>query len=247
MSSNKAYGGKNIYGASVGVLMLDTRFPRIPGDIGNAQTWDFSLMYKIVRGASVKKVVCEGAEGLLQDFIDAGLELVDMGADGITTTCGFLALYQQELAAALKVPVATSSLMQIPMVQALLPPDKKVGVLTVSSANLGASHFEAIGVPLDTPVMGTEAGQEFSRVLINNEEVLDIDLARQDIIKAGRALQTSCPELGAIVLECTNMMPYAADLQHALGIPVYSMYTFLSWFQSGLMPKRFTTIPYGSC
>ena len=240
MNSSKAYGGKNVYGASVGVLMLDTRFPRIPGDIGHAGTWDFPLMYHIVRGASVQKVVCENAEGLLQDFIDAGLELVDMGADGITTTCGFLALYQNELAEALKVPVATSSLMQIPLVQSLLPPGKKVGVLTVSAANLGEPHLKAIGVPLDTPIMGTEQGQEFSRVLINNETVLDVNLARQDLIQAGKALQVSCPELGAVVLECTNMMPYAADLQRALGIPIYSMYTFLNWFQSGLMPKRFS-------
>jgi hypothetical protein len=241
MSSLKAYGGKNIYGASVGVLMLDTRFPRIPGDIGHAGTWDFPMLYKIVRGASVEKVVCQGAEGLLQDFIDAGRELVDMGADGITTTCGFLSLYQNELAEALDVPVATSSLMQIPMVQSLLPPHKQVGVLTVSAANLGESHLKAIGVPLDTPIVGTEQGQEFSRVLINNETVLDVDLARQDLIQAGKALQASCSELGAVVLECTNMMPYAADLQRSLGVPVYSMYTLLNWFQSGLMPKRFSS------
>ena len=241
MSSLKAYGGKNIYGASVGVLMLDTRFPRIPGDIGHAGTWDFPMLYKIVQGASVEKVVCQGAEGLLQDFIDAGRELVDMGADGITTTCGFLSLYQNELADALDVPVATSSLMQIPMVQSLLPPNKQVGVLTVSAANLGESHLKAIGAPLDTPIVGTEQGQEFSRVLINNETVLDVDLARQDLIQAGKALQASCSELGAVVLECTNMMPYAADLQRSLGVPVYSMYTLLNWFQSGLMPKRFSS------
>lgn len=240
MSSPKAYGGKNVYGASVGVLMLDTRFPRIPGDIGHAGTWNFPLMYHIVRGASVQKVICENADGLLQGFINAGLELVDMGADGITTTCGFLALYQNELAEALKVPVATSSLMQIPMVKSLLPPSKKVGVLTVSAENLSVSHLKSIGVPLDTPVIGTDQGQEFSRVIINNETVLDIDLARRDLIQAGQMLKASHPDLGAVVLECTNMMPYAADIQRALGIPVYSMFTFLNWFQAGLMPKRFS-------
>ena len=108
----KARGGKSIYGASVGILMLDARFPRIIGDMGNALTWDFPVHYKVVRSASPDLVVRKGAAGTLGLFIDAAHELVRDGVDGITTNCGFLALFQEELRAALPVPVATSSLMQ---------------------------------------------------------------------------------------------------------------------------------------
>src|SRR5580693_8507390 len=118
MNPRVARGGKAIYGAAVGILMLEARFPRIPGDMGNAGTWPFPVLYKVVRGASPHRVVRERAEGLLDAFLAAAQELVELGADGITTNCGFLSLYQQELASHVGVPVATSSLMQAPLVQA---------------------------------------------------------------------------------------------------------------------------------
>src|SRR5579864_8430647 len=104
-----AHGGKSVYGARLGILMLEARFPRIPGDMGNAATWPFPVLYRVVKGASPQRVVRERAAGLLDAFIAAARELVALGADGITTNCGFLSLYQRELAAALAVPVATSS------------------------------------------------------------------------------------------------------------------------------------------
>ncbi|MBV8934963.1 MAG: aspartate/glutamate racemase family protein, partial [Alphaproteobacteria bacterium] len=131
-----ARGGKTLYGAAVGILMLETRFPRIPGDMGNAETWPFPILYKVVPGASPRRVVCEKAAGLLDEFLVGADELVRHGADGITTTCGFLSLYQREIAAHVRVPVATSSLMQVPFIERVLPPGKRVGVLTVSAANL---------------------------------------------------------------------------------------------------------------
>src|SRR5258708_25436629 len=152
----KARGGKAIYGAAVGILMLEARFPRIPGDMGNATTWPFPVLYKVVRGASPQRVVKEKAAGLLPDFLAAAQELVALGADGITTNCGFLSLYQAELAAHCRVPVATSSLMQVPFVQALLPPGKRVGVVTVSAESLTNDHLKGAGVALDTPVVGTD-------------------------------------------------------------------------------------------
>ena len=95
---------------------------------------------------------------LLPDFLDAAAELVSLGAEAITTNCGFLSLFQQELAAHVRVPVATSSLIQVPWVQATLPPGKRVGVVTVSGSSLTARHFQAAGAPADTPFVGTEDG-----------------------------------------------------------------------------------------
>ena len=83
-------GGKAVFGAAVGILMLEARFPRVPGDMGNALTWPFQVHYRVVRGASPDRVVRNRAEGLLQPFIEAAKDLVATGADGITTNCGFL-------------------------------------------------------------------------------------------------------------------------------------------------------------
>ncbi|HEV3493015.1 MAG TPA: aspartate/glutamate racemase family protein, partial [Reyranella sp.] len=135
--------------------MLEARFPRIPGDMGNATTWPFPVLYKVVKGATPESVVLKGAAGLLPNFVEAAAELVHHGAEAITTNCGFLSLFQKELAAHVKVPVATSSLLQVPWVQATLPPGKRVGVVTVSASSLTPKHLEAAGVPLDTPFVGT--------------------------------------------------------------------------------------------
>ena len=227
--SGVARGGKAIYGVPLGILMLEARFPRIPGDMGNAATWPFPVLYRVVKGASPERVVLQGAKGLLPDFLDAAEELVSLGAEAITTNCGFLSLFQRELAERVKVPVATSSLMQVPWVQAILPPGRRVGLITVCA-----------GVAADTPLIGTENGREFFRVLIRAEkEEMDIAAAEQDILNAGRTLLARHPDIGAIVLECTNMPPYAAALRDAIGIPVYDIYTMISWFHAGIRPRRF--------
>lgn len=239
MNEGMARGGKTVFGASVGILMLETRFPRIPGDMGHAATWPFPVLYKVVPGASPERVVLRGAEGLLDTFIEAARELVRVGADGITTNCGFLALYQQQLQAAVSVPVASSSLLQVPFVDRMLPAGKRAGVLTISAASLSSAHREAAGMAADTPVGGVAPASEFARRILGDELEMHIGRARQDNVDAAIALVESYPHVGAIVLECTNMIPYAADIREHTGLPVYSMRSLVSWFQSGLVPQRF--------
>jgi hypothetical protein len=234
-----ARGGKGLYGARVGILMLETRFPRIPGDMGNAETWPFPVLYKVVPGASPHRVVYDRAAGLLDAFLDAASELVRLGADGITTTCGFLALFQREIAAHVGVPVATSSLMQVPFIERILPPGKRVGVLTISAASLTEAHLRAAGADPATPVVGTDDGSEFTRAILGDEERLDVAAAERDILCAGEALVATHRDIGAIVLECTNMVPYARSLSARLRLPVFSIYTFVSWFHAGLVPRDF--------
>jgi len=235
-----ARGGHAIYGAPLGILMLEARFPRIPGDMGNATTWPFPVLYRVVRGASPARVVEGGAAGLLDAFIAAGRELIDLGAEAITTNCGFLSIFQAELAAALRVPVATSSLMQVPWVQAMLPPGQRVGVVTVNAGGLTPAHLAGAGVLPGTPIAGCEAGREFFRVLIRAEsQDMDVDAARADVVGAALALLHATPDLGAIVLECTNMPPYAADVAAATSLPVFDVYSMITWFHAGLRPRRF--------
>ena len=235
-----ARGGQAVYGAPLGILMLQTRFARLHGDMGHAGTWPFPVLYRVVNGASPERVVLQGARGLLPDFIAAAQELVQLGAEAITTSCGFLSLFQQELASAVNVPVATSSLMQVPWVQAMLPPGQRVGVVTADARSLTPAHLRAAGAPVDTPVVGTEQGRELFRVLIKAEKHdLDVDLARQDILDAGQQLLRRHPDVGAIVLECTNMPPYAAALQDLVIRPVYDIYSMISWLHQGLRPRRF--------
>ena len=234
----RAYGGKAVYGANVGMLLLETRFPRIPGDGGNAATWPFPMLWRVVGGATPDRVVRD-RDGIVDEFIAAGRELVAMGADGITTNCGFLVLYQDRLSMACGVPVAASSLLQVPWVERLLPPGRRVGVVTVEAASLTPRHLECAGARPDTPVEGTEDGAELTRVLLGDELELDVDRAREDIVSAARRLVERNRDVGAIVLECTNMPPYAADVSRATGLPVHDFHGFVCWFQAGLRPRTF--------
>ena len=237
---NIARGGKTVYGGTVGICMLDTRFPRIPGDIANARTWNVPVLYRVVPRSTPRQAVYEKGEKILDGFIEAAKELVKMGADGITTNCGFLCLFQEKMAEAVQVPVATSSLMQVPLVQKLLPKNKKVGILTIHKPSLTNDHLNAAGIPLDTPIIGTENGKEFTRAILEDEMEMNIDDAREDHIEAARKLIKENPNVGAIVMECTNMSPFATDVRKDLGIPVFNIYTFIEWFQSGLLPARFS-------
>ena len=239
MAARTGYGGKTVYGARVGILMLDTKWPRPPGDTGNALTWPFPVLYKVVPGASARVVIHGQGRGLGPAFLKAAEELVKDGADGITTTGGFLAIFQKDLAAHVNVPVASSSLMQVPLVQRLLPPGKRVGVLSVQGNRITPEHWDAVGAPHDTPVMGTENGREFTRVMLGDTIDMDYEAAEQDIMEAGEELLRRHPEVGAIVCENHNMAPYATALNARLRIPIFTVYTFVTWFQAGLAPRDF--------
>lgn len=234
------YGGKTVYGASLGILMLETQFPRIPGDIGNAATWPFPVQYRVVRSATPDLVVRNDARQLTGLFIDAAKDLVASGCDGITTNCGFLSIVQDSLTESVPVPVATSSLMQVSMVQAMLPAGKRVGILTISKETLTPAHLAAANVPEETPIVGTESGRSFTRDILGDNPKIDFALCRLDILDAAQKLVTDHADIGAIVLECTNMTPYAADVRKLAGLPVFSIYNFLHWFHQALVPDRFS-------
>ena len=240
MTAARVRGGFNQYGFTVGILMLDTRFPRIPGDMGNAATFPFPVRYQRVAGASPDLVVRRGAAGLLPAFVDGARQLEREGVGAITTNCGFLVTYQRELAAAVAVPVFTSSLLLVPLVHRMLPPGRRVGIMTVDAASLGAEHLTAAGVGADVPVAvaGLEGEKEFTRVLLGDEMELDVDLAREEHVRVARRLVTDHPDVGAIVLECTNMPPYTADIQRETGRPVFDITTLVRMAHDGLAAGR---------
>ena len=240
MTTGRVRGGFNQYGFTVGILMLDTRFPRIPGDMGNAATFPFPVRYQRVAGASPDLVVRRGAAGLLPAFVDGARQLEREGVGAITTNCGFLVTYQRELAAAVAVPVFTSSLLLVPLVHRMLPAGKRVGIMTVNSASLGPEHLAGAGIAPDTPlaVAGLEGEKEFTRVLLGDEMELDVELAREEHGRVARRLVTDHPDVGAIVLECTNMPPYTADIQRETGRPVFDITTLVRMAHDGLAAGR---------
>jgi hypothetical protein len=207
----------------LGLLMLDTRFPRPPGDIGNPVTWSragIPVRFVTVQGASPQRIVRERDPALLKPFVDAARALAADGAALLSTSCGFLAAWQHALAQAVDVPVITSSLLQA----ARYP---RPGIVTIDAASLTPALLHAAGVPADAPVQGVEPGCEFQRRLLGNEPTLDLAHAERDVVAAARALVERRPELSDLVLECTNMPPYRDAVARATGRPVHDIETLL--------------------
>ena len=200
----------------LGVLMLDTRFPRLPGDVGHPGSFTMPVRHRVVPGASARRAVREGDPTLLAPFIDGGRALVSEGARALTTSCGFLVLMQQPLQQALAVPVWTSSLLALPGLE-------RPGVLTVDADALGPAHLQAAGADPATPVEGLPAGGHLQRVLLEDLTELDPVRAQAEVLQAARRLLARHPEVRTLLLECTNLAPYAAALAAATGRPVHHL------------------------
>lgn len=220
----------------LGVLMLETRFPRLRGDIGNPASFDFPVLYRTVPQAWPARIVKEDPSALLPAFIEAGQALVAEGAQGITTSCGFLSLFQAELSAALPVPVLTTALMEAARLQSELPDGQRLGILTISATSLTRAHLDAAGVPDDVHIATTEGGQVFTAAILENRQTFDPQRAEADNVAAACAMVAADPSIGAILLECTNMGPYADAIARATQRPVYSIITALTRFHKSLTP-----------
>lgn len=233
-------GGQNIYGEAIGIITVKTKFPRIPGDIGNATTWDFPVMYRVVKETSPAKVVGRVGPKLLEPFIEAARDLEKLGVKAITTTCGFLALFQEEISNSVNVPVFTSSLMQVPLVYRMLRRNQKVGIITVDSRLLTKKHLASVGADsVPTIIVGTEDGKEFNRAILENKLTLNVKKAEDDLVTVAKKLVSQHAEIGAIVLECTNMPPYAKSIQQEVNLPVFDIYTLVNIVYSAVVRKDF--------
>ena len=221
-------GGRTLYGHALGVLMLDTVFPRFVGDVGNAMTWPFPVRYHVISGAVPAKVVTSDPDpALLEPFIAGAKRLEADGVHAITTSCGFLAIYQQQLAAAVTVPVLTSALLQVPLASQLIGAGRAVGVLT-ERPHLTEEHFAGVGWSareLGVRVGALAADAQFPRVYLEGGTEADPAQLRDEVVAGAQQLCATHPDIGALVMECTNFVPFSQDVRRAIGLPVYDLYT----------------------
>ena len=230
---------RTYWGVTLGILMVETHFRRFIGDIGNARTWPFPVQYRVVRGARPQDMVRLQDGRLLEPFTRAAQELIADGVAGIVTTCGFLALYQRELAAACSVPVATSALLQVPVVARTLPAGREVGVLTYAPEALTPAHLAAVGADPATPIGGLAPGSEFRRAIAEGDATVPFEVWREEVLAAAGELVRLHPRIGAIVCECTNLTPFSAAISERLGLPVFDAVSLVHWFHAGLHPFAF--------
>ena len=233
----KLQGGPNICGVTIGVLCLDSSFPKPPGHIKNPSGLSFPVLYETVRGATVAKLLKTPSPEFIVPFLEAARRLEADGVRAITGSCGFLALYQRQLADAVDVPVFASSLIQVPMVHNMLQSGQKVGVLTASAESLTPKHFEAVGAGgVPVAIAGMDAYPEFREVILEGRRsAMDIAKIEDEILDAAEALVAGNPEVGAVVLECTDMPPFAHAVQDRLGLPVFDLTTLVEMVHQAVL------------
>lgn len=226
--------------AVIGILVMDARIRRIPGDVGNPETFPFPVAYRTVPGATLERLIRQRDPALVQLFVSCGRELVRAGVRALTTTCGFMVLFQDALARELPVPVFTSSLLQLPFIQAGLGPGGRVGVLTADAGNLTESHLRAAGGdPGRVALAGLEEAPHFRSAILEGSGRIDPGAVRAEVVRAAETLVAADTGIRAILLECSNLPPYAAAVQAAVGLPVYDFTTMLGQVWSALTRRPF--------
>lgn len=229
--------------AVIGVLCLDTSFTKIPGHIRNPVTFGFPVTCKVVSGATAQRVVRDADPRLLDPFLRAARELEQDGVAAITSACGFLAIFQQQLANAVSVPVFSSSLMQLPMVHRMLRADQTVGLLTAAEKSLTPRHFEAVGAQaVPVRVAGMQAQPEFREVILEARRPdLNAERLEREVLSVAGQLVRASPDIGALVVECTDLAPFAHAIQAQARVPVFDIVTLTE-----MVHRTLTRQPYGT-
>ncbi len=218
-------GGYNYYGIPIGVLSLDSRFPKPAGHIKYAPTFDFPVLYRTVRGATVERLIRERDPALLAPFVEAARELEAEGVRAITGSCGFLALHQRDIADAVGVPVFLSSLLQVPLVARMLGRGRKVGVVVADSSALGADHLRGAGITDEAlAIAGMQDQAQFRDVILRgSRHDLDLGLFWDELSGVVGRMLAANPEIGALVLECTDLSHFAPRLHERFKLPVFDL------------------------
>jgi hypothetical protein len=227
---------------TIGVLCLETSFTKIPGHIRNPATFDFPVRYEVVAGATPERLVSQADPRLLDPFIRAARELEAQGVAAITGACGFLVLFQRQLAGSVAVPLYSSSLIQLPMVYRMLRPDQKVGLLVASKPSLTRRHLAAIGgesVPVC--IAGMAAQPEFREVMLEGRRTeLDTGRLQREVLSEVDQLARDNPGMGALIIECTDLVPFARAIQARAGVPVFDIVTLTQMVHRSLTRQPFS-------
>jgi hypothetical protein len=231
---------------AIGILVMDARIERITGDAGNPATFPFPVILRTVRGATLKRLIHDRDPTLLTPFVDAGWDLMRQGVKALTTTCGFMILFQEELAREFTVPVFTSSLLQLPFIERTLRPGDRIGVITADAGNLTPELLRRAGGNMDRiTLIGLENQPKFREAIFEGIGRIDAEGVQSEVVTQAERMVAADERIAAILFECANLPPYAAAVQAAVGLPVYDFSTMIHHVHAALARIKFGAKPPG--
>ena len=241
MTTYRANPGQDVYGVSIGIIVMDCLIPYPPGTPGNARTFDHPVLYEVVRGATMEDLIYNPKADLTSRFLEAGARLVKQGVQAVIGNCGFMVLFQREMAAALPVPVFMSGLLQLPLIQQGLAPDQSIGIISSTGTSLTRRHMEIAtwGNTVPVNLRGLEERPAFKAAVHDQIGTLDFEAVEAEVVDEALSIQRDHPDTGAILLECTDLPPYAKAVQTATGLPVFDITSLIGWTVAGVDRKSF--------
>lgn len=235
----RAKRGQVSYGEKIGILMLDTHTPFIPGDVGNATTYQYPVRYRRVKGLTVERML-EGDPSALHELLEGAYDLVREGVSAITGDCGYMIRFQKELTSSLPVPVFLSSLLQVPFISKMLNQDARVGILCASGSSLTEEVLVLAGIhgEIQVAVRGLEKEEYFYKAFLQETGVLDREKVEEEVVAKACELAKE-EKVKAILLECSVLPPYASAVQKAVNLPVFDYTTMIDYVFLGLVRRPF--------
>ncbi len=235
----RAKKGQMNYGEAIGILLLDFVAPFIPGDVGNATTYNYPVRYKLVEGLTFDRLLNKDKTAL-DILIKAAKELQQEGVRAITADCGFFALFQKEVSEALDIPVFLSSLLQGPFISTIIGKGNKVGIISAVGSSLDQTFFDAVNINgEDVIVRGLENTEHFAKYGIEESGVFDSDLVQAEVVSLAKEMVEQNPNMKAILLECSMLPPYGKAVQDATGLPVFDFITMIDYVYTAVVKKRY--------
>lgn len=244
MENREFEGGRPYYGDAVGILMLDMQAPLIPGNVGNAMSYNFPVRYKVMKGLPADWWCDEIGpdETRCQLFIDAARELEAEGCKAITSGCGFFAIYQQRVAAAVNIPVFLSPLLMVPMLSRMVGEGKRVGILTAGGKHLKGDFLKTVGIDesVNYCVGGLEETEEFYNVHVTcKKKTINPAKMEAEVLAAAKKLIAENPDIGAFVFECSDIPPFARTVARETGIPVFDFIGLAHMVARAVVPVQY--------
>ena len=240
---------RRAYGMGLGVILLDDVYPGFPGDVRNPSGYPFPIQYEVCLGVDIHRLVVEEDKSpCLEPILQAARKLEWMGCRAIAAECGYFAYFQREVAAAVNIPVFMSSLIQVPLAQVAIGPQKVVGILMANANYLSERHLTSVGIqPGSNYVIGgaMEAGRcaEFDHLWTGGKRTdppsAVYEKAEAEFVQVGMEFFQNHPNMGAMLLECTGMPPFARALQRLIDIPVFSWGTLLDYAYSSAVHRDY--------
>ncbi|MDR0622645.1 MAG: aspartate/glutamate racemase family protein [Deltaproteobacteria bacterium] len=234
--------GADSYGHAVGIILIDSPTPFIPGDVGNASTYKYPVLYRTVTGVTVERLINHFDPTNTEAVVKTAKELAAHGVRFITSDCGFMLKFQKAVASSVNVTVGLSSLLQLPLIETVLAEGDKIAVITANGQKFDRELLTLAGMknPEVAVVRGLEGCPDFKGPALDNTLRLKPDPIRRYLTDLTQRTVAGDPAIKAVLLECSMLPPYATAVQRAVGLPVFDFVTMIDNFQSAAFRKDFT-------